>query len=158
MGRLSPSTTRKLLLSATLLQESALGFAAGAVGGLANSFVVWVFGVLGITALFGVAIAPEWTLSWLYPRIVWGGLWGLIVPYTPSLVGPVIRSGLLVGLAPTFVQLFVVFPLKTQQGLLGLGLGTLTPLFVFLFNVTWAIATVSLYRLLTFSDAWQFRR
>jgi hypothetical protein len=25
-----------------------------------------------------VAIAPALKLSWLYPRIVWGGLWGLV--------------------------------------------------------------------------------
>ena len=32
----------------------------------------------GVTALFGVAIAPTLTPTWLYPRIVWGGLWGFL--------------------------------------------------------------------------------
>jgi hypothetical protein len=39
------------------------------------------------------------------------------------------------------VQLFVVFPLKAGKGYMGLDLGTLTPLLVFIFNAIWGIAT-----------------
>ena len=50
-------------------------FAAGCLGALANSLAVWLFGDLGITKLLGVSISPSLTAGWLYPRIVWGGIW-----------------------------------------------------------------------------------
>jgi hypothetical protein len=49
-------------------------FSAGAFGAIINSIVVWIFGVIGLTAALGVAIAPDLTPAWLYPRIVWGGI------------------------------------------------------------------------------------
>ncbi|MFY7806288.1 MAG: hypothetical protein ACOVQ7_22980, partial [Limnoraphis robusta] len=63
-------------------------FAAGCLGGLVNSLGVWLFGLLGITTTLGVSIAPQFTPPWLYPRIVWGGLWGFLfflpgLTYTP---------------------------------------------------------------------------
>ncbi|WDN89623.1 hypothetical protein BuS5_02591 [Desulfosarcina sp. BuS5] len=53
-------------------------FAAGCLGALVNSIAVWLFGDLGITSSFGVSISSSLTPGWLYPRIVWGGLWGLL--------------------------------------------------------------------------------
>ncbi|HEY9880195.1 MAG TPA: hypothetical protein V6D29_17195 [Leptolyngbyaceae cyanobacterium] len=129
-----------------------MAFSSGAVGGLVNSIVVWLFGILGITALLGVALAPNWTPAWLYPRIVWGGLFGLLVPFAVNPRNNPLLSGLLLSLAPTLVQLFIVFPAKTPHGVLGLGLGALTPLFVLLFNAVWGLITVALYRLLTNSS------
>ena len=55
---------------------------------------------------------------------------------------PIFRSyllrGLVFSLAPTAVQLFVVFP-KVGKGVMGLDLGNLTPLFVLVFNAVWGI-------------------
>ncbi len=115
-------------------------FAAGCVGGLANSLTVWWFGDLGITKALGVAIAPLLSPSWLYPRLVWGGLWGLlfILPFLPS---KPISKGLLLSLFPTAVQLFVVFPLVAHKGVAGLDLGLYTPVFVVFFNAIWGIVT-----------------
>jgi hypothetical protein len=115
-------------------------FSAGCLGGLANSLAVWLFGDLGITQAFGVKIAPTLTPKWLYPRIVWGGIWGLAF-LLPALKSSYVRKGLLLGLAPTIVQLFVVFPLKAHKGMAGLELGILTPLFVLIFNSIWGIVT-----------------
>ena len=61
-----------------MLRNLALSYAAGSAGGVANSLMVWLCGASGITAAFGVAIAPPLTPAWLYPRVVWGGLWGLL--------------------------------------------------------------------------------
>jgi len=58
------------------MEFASLVFAAGCIGGLANSISVWGMGKLGITGAMGVSIAPDWSPAWLYPRIVWGGLWG----------------------------------------------------------------------------------
>jgi len=122
------SVTKKLLIF----------FAAGCLGALANSLAVWAFGYYGITSSLGVAIAPTLSPGWLYPRIVWGGLWGLlfILPMLPSRL---LLKGAILSLFPTAVQLFVVFPFAAHKGMGGLDLGLLTPLFVLFFNWIWGV-------------------
>ncbi len=112
-------------------------FAAGALGGLINSLVVWFFGEVAISQAIGVAIAPSLSPSWLYPRIVWGGLWGLLFAL-PVSTGWLSR-GLVLSLAPSLIQLFVVFPFKAKKGMLGLELGFLTPVLVLFFNAVWGV-------------------
>ena len=115
-------------------------FAAGCLGGFANSLTVWLFGDLGINQALNVAIAPALTPGWLYPRIVWGGFWGLLflLPFAAS--RPILK-GTLLSLFPTAVQLFVVFPLKAHKGIAGLELGLFTPLLVIFFNWIWGVVT-----------------
>lgn len=115
-------------------------FAAGCVGALANSLAVWVFGHYGITSSLGVSIAPHLSADWLYPRIVWGGLWGLLF-ILPMLQSKLLLKGAVLSLFPTAVQLFVVFPMMAHKGMGGLDLGILTPLFVLLFNWVWGVVT-----------------
>ena len=115
-------------------------FAAGCLGALANSLTVWVFGDFEITREFGVAIAPTLTPAWLYPRIVWGGIWGLLF-VLPLLNTKPFSKGALMSLFPTLVQLLVVFPLKAKKGYFGLDIGLLTPLFVVFFNLVWGVVT-----------------
>jgi len=121
----------------TLARSLSLCFAAGALGGVANGLVVWASGELGVTHALGVAIAPTLSPSWLYPRIVWGGLWGAL--FALPLATDWLRRGLLVSLAPSAVQLFVVFPIRAGKGALGLELGLLTPVFVLVFNGVWGV-------------------
>ena len=113
-------------------------FAAGCLGGLVNSLAVWLFGMYGITAAIGVKIAPQLTAAWLYPRIVWGGIWGFLF-LLPLLRRKFLVQGLLYSLGPTLVQLFIVFPMKANKGMMGLDLGTLTPLAVVVFNAVWGV-------------------
>ncbi|NIW86847.1 MAG: hypothetical protein GWN09_09705 [Gammaproteobacteria bacterium] len=126
------------------LRSCAFAYAAGSVGGLANSIAVWLFGAIGITAALGVAIGPALTPPWLYPRLVWGGIWGALL-LLPILRRRVVLRGLLFGLGPTIVQLGIVLPIKAQKGMLGLELGTLTPVFVLIFNSVWGIVAAWLY-------------
>jgi hypothetical protein len=123
-----------------LLRNLTSLFSSGAFGGLVNSLAVWIFGILGITPAFGVKIAPALTKSWLYPRIVWGGLWGFLF-LLPFFRGSYFFRGLLYCLGPTIVQLFIVFPIQAGKGLMGFDLGNLTPLFVLFFNAVWGICT-----------------
>jgi len=118
-------------------------FAAGCLGSLANSLAVWLFGAYGITKTLGVRIAPDLSPIWLYPRLVWGGIWGLLF-LLPVFRSSVLKRGLLLSLGPTIIQLFVVFPYKADQGMMGMGLGALTPLLVFVFNAIWGI-TVAIW-------------
>lgn len=123
----------------TLLRSLSLVFAAGCFGGLVNSLAVWFFGEAGITAALGVHLAPALTAKWLYPRLVWGGLWGALF-LIPFLRYSVILRGFLYSLGPSFVQLFIVFPVKAGKGAMGLELGALTPLFVLFYNALWGVA------------------
>ena len=115
-------------------------FAAGCLGALANSITVWIFGDLGITKLVGVSISPQLTVQWLYPRIVWGGIWGLLF-MIPTLKSKIILKGSLLSIFPTIVQLLVIFPYKANKGIAGIELGILTPLFVIFFNWIWGVVT-----------------
>jgi hypothetical protein len=113
-----------------------LYFAAGALGGLANSLAVWLFGRLGVSHALGVGLAPALTPAWLYPRVVWGGIWGLLFVLPLDLGWA--RRGLVLSLGPTLVQLLVVFP-RAGAGVGGLSHGTLTPLLVVVFNAVWGL-------------------
>ncbi len=115
-------------------------FAAGCLGGLANSLAVWFFGDYGITSSFGVALSPSLTANWLYPRIVWGGLWGVLF-ILPFLKLRFLLKGTVLSLLPTAVQLFVVFPFQAHKGMAGLELGLYTPIFVLFFNWIWGVVT-----------------
>lgn len=125
-------------------RRASLCFAAGCVGGLVNAFVVWYLGRKGIPQMMGVSIAPGWTASFLYNRLVWGGIWGLVF-LLPTMKGGfwvgVFSRGIIFSFMPTFFQLFYVFPFMAGKGLLGLGLGKLTPVFVCLYNTTWGFFT-----------------
>ena len=83
-------------------------FCAGMLGALCSSLVAWKAGQLGLPALLDVRMTPSLTLSWLYSRLVWGGLWGLLYFLT---VGPLksrrhwARKGLWLSLLPTAFQL-----------------------------------------------------
>ena len=122
-----------------LARTLSLCFAAGAVGGLANSLAIWASGRLGLQAALGVALSPALTPAWLYPRLVWGGLWGAL--FLLPIEGSALRRGLLLGLGPALFQLFVVFPYWQGRGWLGVELGALTPVFVIAADLVWGVAT-----------------
>jgi len=129
------------------LRKISLYFAAGSLGGLVNSIALWLFGLYGINAALQVAIQPRLTPGWLYPRIVWGGLWGLIF-LLPLVKSRFVLRGLILSLGPTLVQLFYIFPTMQHKGMLGLKLGMLTPVLVILVNAIWGVAAALWLRLL----------
>lgn len=129
------------------LRRLSVIFSAGALGGLVNSVTLWLLGRFGITAMIGVKIAPKLVPMWLYPRVVWGGIWGLLF-LLPVFKGSPVRRGVLLSLGPTAVQLFVVFPFKALKGYLGLELGGMTPLLVFLLNAVWGVAAAYWLRMI----------
>ncbi|MCP4668295.1 MAG: hypothetical protein GY849_18280 [Deltaproteobacteria bacterium] len=121
-----------------LLMRATLAFGAGSLGALANSLALWLLGAYGITASLGVHLAPDLTPPWLYARLVWGGIWGFLF-LLPLWRNKPYRRGLLLSLAPTLVQLLIVFPYHTRQGTMGMGLGALTPVFVIALNALWGM-------------------
>jgi len=119
-------------------------FAAGCAGALVNSLAVWLSGKYGITDVFGVTMAPALTPAWVYPRIVWGGIWGFLF-LLPWNARPLVKGAFL-SIFPTIAQLLVVFPIQAHKGYLGLELGLLTPLFVIVFNLIWGWAAAFLIK------------
>jgi hypothetical protein len=130
------------------LTSLSLTFAAGAVGGLLNSLVLWFFGLQGINQWLGVQLAPALTPAFLYARLVWGGIWGWLF-LLPWGRGCRWRQGLILSLLPTLVQLFYVFPYRLHKGLLGWDLGLLTPALVVFFNAVWGLAAAGWLALTT---------
>jgi len=120
-------------------------FAAGCLGALANSLVAWQAGALGITRWAGVSMAPSLSAGWLYPRIVWGGLWGLLF-VLPFLKSRPFLKGTLLSLLPTAFQLLYVFPNKTGHGFFGVGLGMWAPAFTLVYNWVWGVVAAMTIR------------
>jgi len=126
-------------------------FCAGLLGALCSSLIAWKAGQLGLPAVLDVRMAPSLTLTWLYSRLIWGGLWGLAYFLA---VGPLksrrhwVRKGLWISLLPTLFQLLVVYPQMTGHAWMGLDLGQFTPLFVLLYNLVWGFFTGVFCRIL----------
>ena len=121
-----------------------LVFAAGALGALVSSLAMWLAGRYGLTQAMGVRLAPALSAHWLYPRIVWGGLWGFLF-LLPLFGGRWILKSAVLALIVTLVQLFVIYPYTTHYGVAGLELGMLMPLAVYIFAFIWALtAAISL--------------
>lgn len=123
-----------------MCRRLSLAFAAGNVGALVNSLALYYAGSLGLTQALGVKLAPMLTPAWLYPRLVWGGLWAWLF----LLAGPgknPLSQGLWLSLVPSLAQWCYVFPYHLKNGWLGLELGLMTPLVVLVFNALWGIVT-----------------
>jgi hypothetical protein len=122
------------------VKEVSLTYAAGALGGLINGLAIWLFGLIGINQLLGVAIAPQLTTPLIYNKLVWGAIWGwlFLLPF-PRL--SYTSRGLIYSLAPSLVQIFIVFPLALHKGVGGVQLGYLTPLLVLFYNAIWGLVT-----------------
>lgn len=126
----------------SLLRKSSILFALGAFSGLVTALVIWIAGLAGVTGLFGVAIAPPLTPEFIYPKIVWGGLWGWL-GFLPLIATGWMLRGILVSLIPSAVAWFYFLP-ADGAGLLGLSLGLLTPLVMLVFTMVWGLVTEGL--------------
>ena len=131
-----------------MIRKVSGAFTGGAIGGLVDSIAIWVLGKIGITGLLGVTLGPDFTAPWLYRRIVWGGIWMLLL-LLPLWQKRTVLRGCLFSLFPSAMMLFMVFP-NMGKGLLGVGFGTLTPMVViglnFIYGIVaafWFEATVS---------------
>ena len=131
-----------------MIRKVSGAFTGGAIGGLVDSIAIWVLGKLGITGLLGVTMRPDFTAPWLYRRMVWGGIWMLLL-LLPLWQNRTVLRGCLFSLFPSAMMLFIVLP-SMGKGLLGIGFGTLTPMVViglnFIYGIVaafWFEATVS---------------
>ena len=115
-------------------------FAAGTLGGLGTVLVMWILGDFGITRIMGVSLTSALTPQLIYAKMVWGGIWGLLF-VLPMMKSRLIAKGLLLSIFPTLAQLFFIFPRHLHKGMLGIDLGTLTPVLVVFLNMVWGFVT-----------------
>ncbi|MDP1834569.1 MAG: hypothetical protein Q8K75_01455 [Chlamydiales bacterium] len=124
-----------------------LCFAAGSVGGIISGLILYLCGALGLMQEYGVKMAPTLCAPWIYQRVVWGGIFGLLfaLPWLER-VSWFLR-GAAFSIVPILAQFFIFFPLVTSEGLFGFKLGDNTPYFVILFNLLWGLITAFWLRL-----------
>ncbi len=111
-----------------MIRKISAAFTGGALGGLVDSINIWAMGKTGISDLIGLAMKPEFTGPWLYQRMVWGGIWMLLL-LLPLWKDRLLMRGALFSLLPSAMMLFMVLP-SMGKGMFGLGFGTITPVVV----------------------------
>ncbi len=128
------------------MKNSLVVYGAGTVGALAMCVVMWFFASHGITHDLGVAISGSIAPQWMYPRLVWGGLWGLLL-LLPLLTSSIFARSLVIALIPSLVTLFIIYPFYEHKGVAGLSLGLLTPFLVYFYFWVWALVSILMLRL-----------
>ena len=127
-----------------MIRKISAAFAGGALGGFIDSFNIWIMGKSGISDLIGLSMKPEFSAPWLYQRMVWGGIWMLLL-LLPLLRDRVLLRGCFFSLLPSAMMLFLVLP-EMGKGMLGLGFGIVTPLVVIGLNCIYGMAASLWYR------------
>jgi hypothetical protein len=128
-----------------MLRKFSLAYVSGTIAALVACLVFWLLGRDGITTWMGVALAPRLTTGWLYSRLIFGGLLGLLLAL-PMLPNRVPLRGILISLAPAAYILLVLFP-RMGRGLFGFGYGALTPLLIGGLCLLWGLLAAGWYRL-----------
>ena len=119
-------------------------FTGGVVGGFVDSVNITILGKMGISDLLRVTMKPDFTAPWLYQRMIWGGIWMLLL-LLPLWKKRTVLRGCLFSLLPSAMMLFVVLP-DMGKGFLGLGFGTLTPVVVIGLNLIYGIVAAYWYK------------
>ncbi len=128
-----------------MLRKLSLAYVSGTVAALVACLVFWLLGRDGVTAWMGVDLAPRLTTGWLYSRLVFGGLCGLLLAL-PVLPNQVPVRAVLISLAPAAYILLVFFP-NLGRGLFGFGYGAMTPMLIGALCLLWGLLASGWYRL-----------
>jgi hypothetical protein len=120
-----------------MLRKISGAFTGGALGALLDSFNIWWMGVSGVSYWIGIGMKPAFAAPWVYKRMIWGGIWMLLL-LLPVWKGRTVARGMLFSLAPSAMMLLVVFP-SMGKGLFGLGFGTMMPVVVVVLNYIYGI-------------------
>jgi hypothetical protein len=125
------------------IRSLSLAFTAGAFGAFIYSVTEYYLGAFGLNEALGVKSAYRLTPESLYPRLVWGGLFALLLLVPILKRWYCIYRGLLLGVILSAVHLFIIFPYMNQKGILGvkLSLWTPAPILVIFYNALWGIVT-----------------
>ncbi|WP_226663951.1 hypothetical protein [Microbulbifer aggregans] len=125
------------------LRNLSFCFTAGCFAGLGYAIALWAMGHYGFSRFLHVDIAPHLHSAYVYQRVVWGGICGLIfmLPWQKSWI----TRGFLLSLIPAGILLLILLPMR-GLGIGALALGTLTPLVIILACAAGGIAGSGLLR------------
>jgi len=123
------------------LRRMSLTYAAGTFGGLCVAFLSFVAGEYRWTDKMHVAMHPDFSATWFFPRLVIGGICGFLFILPIAKGKPFIERALLFCLVPTLIHLLYIFPFREHLGYFGFQLGALTPLYIFILYFVWAVLT-----------------
>jgi len=123
-------------------------FCAGLISIMAVSGLEWLWAQAGLPGLGGWSLQPMPTGNGYYPRLLWGGVWGLLFYLgvgTERRRQHWIRKGMMFSMVPGLFQVLVLFSAARQvsleDALLRLAL-------LLLFNLVWGGLTGMMTRLL----------
>ena len=128
-----------------LLRNSSLAFTGGAIGAFVDSVNIWLMGTSGTSDMIGISMKPAFTTPWLYKRMIWGGIWMLLL-LLPILKNRICLRGMLCSLAPSAMMLLVVLP-AMKPGDFGTGFGILMPAVVIILNCIYGTVASTWYSL-----------
>lgn len=125
----------------TLLKRVAVSYSAGSFGSLLNSALILFALTMGLEAAFGVTLMAQWSLDWLYPRLVWGGVLAFLFVLPLYRTRWVLR-GFVWSIVPTIPNFFIMFPgqgdtvmqTSLEVGLISIGC-------MYLFNCVWGLVS-----------------
>ena len=99
---------------------------------------VWLIGQTELTATIGVEISPSLSAAWFQQQVFWGSVFGLGFPIVSRRGFTKVRTGLILSLVPTTLDLLYLYGMTgVPPDLIGLQGGGLTPLFVICKNGLW---------------------
>jgi hypothetical protein len=115
-------------------------YSAGTVGALVSTLVGWGMYHMGLFAVMGSTLAPQTSMSTLYPRLVFGGLWALLIQLPGLNRLPWLQAGFLLSLFPFVAQCLYFLP-SSGSGWFGSHHGWGTAVVVFLIWLIWGLTT-----------------
>ena len=111
-----------------MIRKISCAFTGGIIGALCESIIIWLLSHAGVSAMIGISLKPKFTTDWLYPRLIWGGLWALLL-VLPILKTKTALRGIIFSLLPSAITLCIILP-EMGKGMWGLRYGTLTPVLI----------------------------
>ncbi len=119
-----------------MARRLAAAYFAGAVAALGATLALWLLARADLLAAIGVSLAPVLEWGFLAERVFAGSLWGLGLVAVRGWIPNLTRAALVLSLAPSAVELFVLLP-ESGRGMLGSAYGALTPVVILAANAFW---------------------
>jgi len=122
-----------------IVRKAAICYTAGSLGAFANAMAIVLAANVGMEAMFGVSFLSEWSLDWLYPRLVWGGVLAFLF-LLPLYQNKWVVRGLVWSIVPTIPHFFIIFPGQADTLVAtNYQVGVVTIVSSYVFNCIWGL-------------------